>query len=450
MGYPENKHAPVRKNSSFICGTLCICMAVSVLSSVALVYLTVIIYLPSSRELSSGIGEQNVMCTTVEKKKIVDDVLACKWSSCGEWCLSKGGGACTHLYVSVRSNGTDMELKGCKDLVDKTCASLDMSKISTNNCKEDHQCTKLDKLFRCTDGLCYNISQVYTCHWRPEDVERYPPYVDCIKKRNCIELEGNYECNQGRCTQIKHWSCERRCNQFPSKDSNNIIVASDRILFANCEEAINTRTGQIIWKKENHPGKTLISSCTNLSPQSDMMHAKDCINGSLIDSKSLEGGSKLHHSDVFFLINMPTHKLDGNGEEIPFEKDIIIFEKSRLMINTDGCVNTLKGECNEFYKVHGQDGRNSTSPSRFPCYYAPSNPDYVVVKYDLNKTKWLFLLFFVVPSCLLIISCSVLFICSRVLTVDNSGQMNMECCLPNTDSVGDVQESEEYNSNATT
>ena len=82
-----------------VCGTLCLCLAVSVMSSVALVYLTVIIYLPAQRELRSGIGETSVMCTTIEHKKISDDINACKWSSCSEWCLSKGGAACTHVYV---------------------------------------------------------------------------------------------------------------------------------------------------------------------------------------------------------------------------------------------------------------------------------------------------------------------------------------------------------------
>ena len=62
-------------------------------------FVTVIIYLPSQREMSSGINEIPVMCTTTERKAIKDDILACKWSSCSEWCLSKGGGACTHLYV---------------------------------------------------------------------------------------------------------------------------------------------------------------------------------------------------------------------------------------------------------------------------------------------------------------------------------------------------------------
>ena len=82
-----------------VCGTLCMCLAVSVMSAVALVYLTVIIYLPAQRELQSGIRDSSVMCTTIEKKDIVDDIFACRWSSCSEWCLSKGGSACTHLFV---------------------------------------------------------------------------------------------------------------------------------------------------------------------------------------------------------------------------------------------------------------------------------------------------------------------------------------------------------------
>lgn len=47
-----------------ICGTICICQMTFVLSSVALVYLTVAIYMPSSRAFKSGISEVPVMCTT--------------------------------------------------------------------------------------------------------------------------------------------------------------------------------------------------------------------------------------------------------------------------------------------------------------------------------------------------------------------------------------------------
>ena len=44
----------------------------------AIIYLSVIIYLPAKRELESGIGETPVMCTTVEDQWIDNDMEMCK------------------------------------------------------------------------------------------------------------------------------------------------------------------------------------------------------------------------------------------------------------------------------------------------------------------------------------------------------------------------------------
>ena len=41
----------------------------------------------------------SVMCTTVERRFIHGDMEECKYGSCAEWCLSKGGGDCTQLIV---------------------------------------------------------------------------------------------------------------------------------------------------------------------------------------------------------------------------------------------------------------------------------------------------------------------------------------------------------------
>merc|ERR1711971_4200 len=53
----------MEKRERAVCGTLCLCLAIAVMSTVALVYLTVIIYLPSQREMTSGMNEVPVMCT---------------------------------------------------------------------------------------------------------------------------------------------------------------------------------------------------------------------------------------------------------------------------------------------------------------------------------------------------------------------------------------------------
>ena len=55
-----------------VCCTLCLCMAVAVLSSCSLVYLTFIVYLPAQRELVSGLLDQPVICTT-EQRVTSDD-----------------------------------------------------------------------------------------------------------------------------------------------------------------------------------------------------------------------------------------------------------------------------------------------------------------------------------------------------------------------------------------
>jgi len=51
------------------------------------------------------------MCKTVERRKIEQDSEKCRLSSCTEWCLGKGGGACDQIFVQVRQNGTDVDFE---------------------------------------------------------------------------------------------------------------------------------------------------------------------------------------------------------------------------------------------------------------------------------------------------------------------------------------------------
>ena len=48
---------------------------------------------------------------------------------------------------------------------------------------------------------------------------------------------------------------------------------------------------------------------------------------------------------------------------------------------------------------------------RFPCFYSPHNPGFVVRRYDLVTTKTIFLMFFTIPSACFLSSCLVLFVC---------------------------------------
>ena len=67
---------------------------------------------------------------------------------------------------------------------------------------------------------------------------------------------------------------------------------------------------------------------------------------------------------------------------------------------------------------------------RFPCYYSPHNPAFVVRRYDRGYTKTTFLMFFTIPSGCFLTSCLVLFVCSQVVGVRRTGSMAImpACC----------------------
>lgn len=54
---------------------------------------------------------------------------------------------------------------------------------------------------------------------------------------------------------------------------------------------------------------------------------------------------------------------------LPRQSSLTIYNTSRLYINLEGCVNTLRGECLKFLQTHGSDGDNNTAQSRFRCFY---------------------------------------------------------------------------------
>ena len=68
-----------------VCCTLCLCMAVAVLSSCSLVYLTFIVYLPAQKELMSGLLDRPVMCTTEERTETDECELISQSSTLSEY-----------------------------------------------------------------------------------------------------------------------------------------------------------------------------------------------------------------------------------------------------------------------------------------------------------------------------------------------------------------------------
>ncbi len=121
------------------------------------------------------------------------------------------------------------------------------------NCKEDHQCTRLERMFSCENGLCRNITGAHACSYEEENVAP-PPGVSCIKKRNCVELTGMFDCRRGRCRRVERWHCERRCSGIPAGEggyANLVLQSGDDVHTARCRRAVDRRTGQILWSAGN-------------------------------------------------------------------------------------------------------------------------------------------------------------------------------------------------------
>lgn len=249
-----------------------------------------------------------------------------------------------------------------------------------------------------------------------------------------------FSCRGGLCAQLTNWRCERRCSGQPTSDRNVLAMAGDHLMSAHCRTAINSRTEEVIWQEGMHPGTLLLASCTTIRLVSggEVIQAADCVNGSLLPSHLLPQPetdfttlmATFHMYGDKFKLDMPD-KTSGlpRGTHMPFDEDIKIYNKTMLLINHEGCVNTLAGECKKFHEDHGSDSRNRSSPSRFPCFYAADNAAFVVRRYNLVKTKVTFLMFFTVPAGIFVCSCLILFICSNVVSAASLCNQNVLCTV---------------------
>jgi hypothetical protein len=77
----------------------------------------------------------------------------------------------------------------------------------------------------------------------------------------------------------------------------------------------------------------------------------------------------MNFTTLWALYANKTRPVDPTQRFLPMQSELAIYNSSRLYINLDACVNTLRGECKEFFGTHGRDGRNNSAQSRFPCFY---------------------------------------------------------------------------------
>lgn len=419
---PKKKKIPeedliVPPQDQRICGTICVCQMTMVLSCVAIVYLTVAVYMPSLRAFNSGISISPVMCTTNRLMLVEKDGN----SSCSEWCLSKSSGACQEIWVSVRKNGSELVFANCSGTAKKTCHGIDQNAAKKYKCVAE-DCKNLTGTFNCSEGLCINITDAFNCVYTSTD-----PPVACTGRRGkieCKELTGLYNCVGGVCERIlSPYNCDRRCVDIPTRNKNVIIMSGDHVTLSNCQRTFSTEMDKEVWNET--ADNILMTSCLTVGDEDHWLRGYDCINGTLLD-KSLLTANQANYSYLSHIFLSGTVMLDEERIVAPPEEDLLISNDSQLFINMEGCVNTLQDECHEFFKNYGKDGTDHNARARFPCFYDEDDVKKVFARFNLEAAYTEFLFASSVPTTLFVVSCIVLVICQKTVEVGDDAKMRFK------------------------
>lgn len=101
----------------------------------------------------------------------------------------------------------------------------------------------------------------------------------------------------------------------------------------------------------------------------DQTRTEDCVNGTLLAETAIPKPAINFTTFLGLYEKSLVRPVDPKHAFVPDQRTLTIYNTSRLYINLEGCVNTLRGECREFLNTHGSDGDNQTAQSRYPCYY---------------------------------------------------------------------------------
>lgn len=420
----------IPRQDTKICGTICICQMTLVLSTVAIVYLTVAIYTPSMRAFNSGVNEVPVMCTTT--RSLNKD--ACEWGSCGEWCLSKTSGACIQIYVNLRRNGSSLLFGNCTNSANKTCYGIDQENAKKSRCIAD-ECKNLTGTFNCTSGMCTNITDAFECVFHNVDEP-----LKCSGRRGkltCMDIHGLFSCNRGTCEKIRTpYNCDRRCVDIPTRNKNMVLLSGDKVYLSQCSSAYDLKAQKEVWNETSD--NVVMASCYTIKNTTNGIEATDCVNGSVMDKLELTDLTNFTYlTYLHYAVAKPL------SEIAPLEAELTISNESQLLINLEGCVNTLQDECHFFLKDYGKDGSDHNARARFPCFFADNRIDRVVARFDLATTHQQFLLASTVPTSLFVVSCLIMICCQKSVVVGDDAKMRFKGCgnteanMPNSNSKND-------------
>jgi hypothetical protein len=205
------------------------------------------------------------------------------------------------------------------------------------------------------------------------------------------------------------------------------------------------------WEKDDggEDSYVLMASCYTIANTSRGIEGGDCINGSLVPKGSLTDLTNFTYLLGLSAQGAVEKALDPTGRVAPTEMDLIIANESRLMINQEGCVNSLQNECAYFLREFGKDGTDHNARARFPCFYADHDPSFAITRYDLETTHREFLIAAIVPSVLFVVSCTCLVTCQKSVVVGDDAKMRFKGCggkkalVTNPDQVPDLPQDPE-------
>lgn len=282
--------------------------------------------------------------------------------------------------------------------------------------------------FNCSSGTCINITDAFECIFKETD-----PPLKCSGRRGkitCIDLDGLYSCNRGICERIRTpYNCDRRCVDIPTRNKNIIILSGDKVFLSECQRAVDLDRNEEIWNESQD--NIMMASCYNIQNTTSGIYAVDCVNGSTLPNNILSDLTNFTYLSYLSIFN--TKILDGRRLVAPPEPDLLIANESKLLINLEGCVNTLRDECKEFLRVYGKDGTDHNARARFPCYYSADNTDIVVARFNLETTEKQFLIASLLPSVLFVVSCLTLILCHKAVVVGDDAKMRFKGCVQSED-----------------
>lgn len=123
-----------------------------------------------------------------------------------------------------------------------------------------------------------------------------------------------------------------------------------------------------------------------------IFRVEDCVNGTYLDKTSIPQPSTNFTTFLNLYEKSLKRPVDPTNVFVPDQRTLTIYNSSRLYINLEGCVNTLRGECREFLQTHGRDGDNQTAQSRYPCYHnkVKNTTFYCYVIYNFHFLSYTF------------------------------------------------------------